>query len=72
MNVRKWFATPAALLKLRAEVKRLRNENSELQAKNDSMRAGMRRCVTCEYRLDVKQRQGTAPVLDTTKTEPRE
>jgi hypothetical protein len=24
---------------------------------NDSMREGMRRCVTCEYRIDYKQRQ---------------
>ena len=31
---------------------------------NESMRAGMRRCVTCEYRLDFKDRQGSAPVLD--------
>jgi hypothetical protein len=28
------------------------------------MRAGMRRCVTCEYRLDYKARQGAAPVLE--------
>ncbi len=28
-----------------------------LQAQNDSMRDGMRRCVTCEYRIDYKQRQ---------------
>ena len=27
-------------------------------------RDGMRRCVTCEYRLDFKSRQGNAPVLD--------
>lgn len=26
------------------------------------MREGMRRCVTCEYRLDYKARQGDAPI----------
>ncbi len=40
----------------------LRRENADLRSKNDSMREGMRRCVTCDYRLDYKERQGEAPI----------
>ena len=36
------------------ELKRLRSEVATLRAQNDSMRQGMRRCVTCEYRLESK------------------
>ena len=39
------------------EVDQLREELNTLRAQNDSMREGMRRCVTCEYRIDFKQRQ---------------
>lgn len=39
------------------EVEQLREELNKLRAQNDSMREGMRRCVTCEYRIDFKQRQ---------------
>ena len=39
------------------EVEQLREELNTLRAQNDSMREGMRRCVTCEYRIDFKQRQ---------------
>jgi len=52
------FTPPGRLCQLQAEVKRLRRENALLQAQNDSMRAGMRRCVSCEYRIDFMQRQG--------------
>ena len=47
------------------ELKALRRENETLKAQNESMRNGMRRCVTCEYRLDYEERQGNAPALDT-------
>ncbi|MDG1943179.1 MAG: hypothetical protein P8J17_02835 [Halioglobus sp.] len=39
------------------EVEQLREELNTLRAQKDSMREGMRRCVTCEYRIDFKQRQ---------------
>ena len=39
------------------EIAQLREEVATLQAQNDSMREGMRRCVTCDYRIDFKQRQ---------------
>ncbi len=57
------------LLQLQQEVTALRKENATLKAQNDSMRQGMRRCVTCEYRLDFKARQGSAPVLDEGKAQ---
>ena len=39
------------------EIEELRKELAKLRAQNDSMREGMRRCVTCDYRIDFKQRQ---------------
>jgi|TARA_B110000503_G_scaffold38738_2_gene63627 hypothetical protein len=39
------------------EITQLRDELTTLRAQNDSMREGMRRCVTCDYRIDFKQRQ---------------
>lgn len=56
-------------MQLRQEVATLRKRNARLESQNESMRQGMRRCVTCEYRLDVKSRQGNAPVLDKGRTE---
>ena len=56
-------------MQLRQEVATLRKRNARLESQNESMRQGMRRCVTCEYRLDVKSRQGNAPVLDKGLTE---
>jgi cell division protein FtsB len=57
------IAAQKHLWQLQNEVEKLRTENAALRAQNDSMRAGMRRCVTCEYRIDYKQRQGRdAPV----------
>jgi len=67
LKLSRLFATQIAaqknLWQLQNEVEELRQENTALRAQNDSMRAGMRRCVTCEYRIDYKQRQGPgAPV----------
>ena len=39
------------------EIEQLRSELAKLRVQNDSMREGMRRCVTCDYRIDFKQRQ---------------
>ena len=39
------------------EIEELRKELAKLRAQNDSMREGMRRCVTCDYRIDFKRRQ---------------
>jgi FtsZ-binding cell division protein ZapB len=59
-----FFSAQKSLLLLQLEVKKLREENATLQEKSASMRRGMRRCVTCDYRLDFKERQGKAPILD--------
>ena len=60
----RFFTDRKDLWQLQQELEALRKENLKLSAQNDSMRSGMRRCVTCEYRIDYKQRQGDAPVLD--------
>jgi hypothetical protein len=54
---RTWFDLPRQLLKQKQELHQLRGQIEKLQAPNDSMRQGMRRCVTCDYRIDYKQRQ---------------
>jgi len=37
-----------------AELETLREELHAARAENERMRAGMRRCVTCEYRIEVR------------------
>jgi prefoldin subunit 5 len=57
-----FLAPQKRLLQQQRQIRRLAREVSELRAQNDSMRQGMRRCVTCEYRIDFKQRQGGADI----------
>ncbi|MEJ6540433.1 MAG: hypothetical protein QNL94_08585 [Halioglobus sp.] len=57
MNLLEIFFARKRLWQHRQEINTLRTELDKLQQQNDSMREGMRRCVTCEYRIDVKQRQ---------------
>jgi hypothetical protein len=38
------------------EIKRLQAEVAQLKTQNSSMREGMRRCVSCDYRIDFKNR----------------
>ena len=57
MNLLEIFFARKRLWQHRQEINTLRTELNKLQQQNDSMREGMRRCVTCEYRIDVKQRQ---------------
>ena len=52
------FAPQKRLIQQDREIKLLRKELQSLQSQNASMRDGMRRCVTCEYRIDYKKRQG--------------
>ena len=40
------------------EIKKLKAEVEKLRDQNESMRAGMRRCTSCDYRIDYKKRQG--------------
>ncbi len=51
------FSASKRLLQQQREIENLRKEVSKLRIQNDSMRDGMRRCVTCEYRIDFKARQ---------------
>lgn len=60
-----FFSVQKRLWQQGQEIAQLRDEVARLRAQNDSMRQGMRRCVTCEYRIDYKRRQdevlGIAP-----------
>jgi hypothetical protein len=42
------------------EIRRLRKEVALLRKQNVSMRDGMRRCVTCDYRIDFVERRDAA------------
>ena len=57
--------TQRRLRQQQRQIVELEKENAALRAQNQSMREGMRRCVTCEYRIDFKNRQGQAPVETT-------
>jgi len=39
------------------EIRSLREEVEKLQLQNTRMREGMRRCVTCDYRIEVVARR---------------
>ena len=65
--LRELFRPQRRLLQQEREINRLKRELDELRARNASMREGMRRCVTCEYRIDFKNRQGQAPVENPSK-----
>ena len=52
-----FFSAPKRILEQRQKINALQGEVEKLRQQNDSMRAGMRRCVTCEYRIDFKNRQ---------------
>jgi hypothetical protein len=58
-RLRALVASGWRLADMRRTIRRLEAENASLRAQNDSMRNGMRRCVTCEYRIEWKERQGT-------------
>jgi len=51
------FSVQKRLWQQDREIEQLRSELAKLRVQNDSMRDGMRRCVTCDYRIDFKQRQ---------------
>ena len=51
------FSGQKRLWQQRQEIDTLRAELDKVRLQNTSMREGMRRCVTCEYRIDFKKRQ---------------
>jgi hypothetical protein len=54
-----WIAAPRTVLRQQNEIRRLRKELEKLRAQNESMRQGMRRCTTCDYRLAFREQQTT-------------
>jgi len=57
-KLRDLFASQQRLWQQAREIEDLKQQLTTLQLQNDSMRKGMRRCVTCDYRIDYKKRQG--------------
>lgn len=61
-RLRDLFAPQQQLWQQAREIKDLKQQLTKLQMQNNIMREGMRRCVTCEYRIDFKSRQGQADI----------
>ena len=57
-----FFASQKRLWQQQRELEQLRKEIVTLRAQNQSMKEGMRRCISCDYRIDYKDRQGQAPI----------
>ena len=55
-----FFANQKRLWQQQRELDYLRKEVTELREQNKSMQEGMRRCLSCDYRIDYKTRQGQA------------
>ena len=62
ISLRDFFSPRTRLLHQARQINKLEQEVNKLKAQTESMREGMRRCVTCEYRLDFKDRQNAAPI----------
>ena len=54
-----FFSVQKRLIEQQKTINSLSKEIDKLRAQNEGMRAGMRRCTTCDYRIDFKQRQAT-------------
>lgn len=57
-SLRDFLSPRAELLAQQQRIRELEMEVATLKTQNESMREGMRRCVTCEYRIDYKKHQG--------------
>ena len=55
-----FFASQKRLCQQQRELEHLRKEIEALRDQNKSMKEGMRRCLSCDYRIDYKTRQGQA------------
>lgn len=62
LSLRELLSPRVRLLEQERRIHQLEQDLQQLEAQNASMREGMRRCVTCEYRLDFKDRQSAAPI----------
>jgi TolA-binding protein len=54
------FSAQKQLRQQQREIDQLREELSNLRTQNESMREGMWRCVTCDYRIEFRERQDGA------------
>ena len=59
-NFSQFFANQKRLCQQQRELDCLRKEIAALQEQNKGMKEGMRRCLSCDYRIDYKTRQGQA------------
>jgi len=48
----------------RREIEGLQAEIEKLRLQNERMRTAMRRCITCDYRLQVETPRSAPPPLD--------
>jgi hypothetical protein len=55
--LRDFFEPRKRLLEQQLAIEALKKELAELRAKNASMHQGMRRCISCDYRIEAKKRQ---------------
>ncbi len=53
------FRREKRVLEQHKEITQLRSQVEKLQQQNESMREGMRRCTSCEYRIEIKKQQDT-------------
>jgi len=52
-RLRSFLRRESLLVEQRRELAAMRDELSKQQVQNERMRAGMRRCLTCDYRREV-------------------
>jgi hypothetical protein len=57
MNFFDFFRPQKLMVQQQREISKLQAELEKLRGQNESMRVGMRRCTTCDYRIDFKERQ---------------
>ena len=64
MKLPEFFNLPGRVLRQQREIERLQKELDQLRAQNESMRTGMRRCLTCDYRIEARARVNSPDELD--------
>lgn len=57
MKIVDFFHQQKLIVQQQREIDKLQADLEKLRSQNESMRAGMRRCTTCDYRIDFKERQ---------------
>ena len=51
-----FFQRETKIVEQARELKQMRKKLAVLRAQNESMRVGMRRCITCDYRIEAKEK----------------